>query len=146
MNRLCLAVALGSALLGACAANPPSAATPSSTPLPATSQPSGMPAAMTVHVPPAEHDGAVGLTVTVPNAQWRFDRGARGVAFGGETKDLPDSLVFLWTFPAGTEFWVYGDPCHWMSTKPSTPALSAAAIVAGLAGQASRAASPVEDV
>jgi hypothetical protein len=101
---------------------------------------------LNVHVAPDAHDGAIGITVTVPSALWRYDSVARGFATGGERNGVPDAIIFLWTFPAGTEFWVYGDPCHWQSTRPATPATTASEVVAGLAAQASRHASTPIDV
>lgn len=100
----------------------------------------------TTFIAPAAHDRALGMTVTLPAAGWRYDDIALGFTKGDEVNNLPEATLLLWSFPAGTEFWVYGDPCHWQSTRPATPATSANEIVAGLAAQASRAASAPVDV
>lgn len=98
-------------------------------------------APMTTFIPSAPHDRALGMTVTLPDAGWRYDDVALGFAKGDELNGLPEALLLLWSFPAGTEFWVYGDPCHWASTRPETPALTADEIVDALAEQSSRDAS-----
>jgi len=103
-------------------------------------------APLTTFIPPAPHDRALGMTVTLPDAGWHYDDVALGFAKGDELNNLPEALLLLWSFPAGTEFWVYGDPCHWASTRPETPALSADEIVDALAEQLSRDASAPGDV
>jgi hypothetical protein len=85
------------------------------------------------------------MTVTLPASGWSYDDIARGFLKGVEVNDVPEAAVLLWSWPAGTGFYVFGDPCQWASTKPDTPATTADEIVAGLAAQASRDASePVE--
>lgn len=86
------------------------------------------------------------MTVTLPADGWHYDDIGLGFSKGSEMNNLPEALVLLWSFPGGTEFWVYGDPCKWSSTRPATPATTAAEIVIGLAAQASRDASQPTDV
>jgi hypothetical protein len=100
----------------------------------------------TTFVARSAHDGALGMTVTLPASGWRWDDIARGFIKGNEEENVPEVTVLLWSWPAGTGFYVFGDPCHWASTKPDTPATSADEIVAGLAAQASRDASVPADV
>ena len=52
----------------------------------------------------------------------------------------------MWSFPAGTEFYVPTDPCQSESTMPTSPATTADEISSVLAGQASRDASEPMDV
>jgi len=44
------------------------------------------------------------------------------------------------------EFYVYGDPCHWSSTRPDTPATTVDELVAALAKQQSRDPSAPQDI
>ena len=104
------------------------------------------PAPGTTFIAPAGHDRALGMTVRLPTEGWHYDDIALGFAKGDEVNDLPEATLLLWSFPAGTEFWVYGDPCQWASTKPDTPAFTPDEMVAGLAAQVSRGASDPVDV
>jgi len=54
--------------------------------------------------------------------------------------------MLLWTWPVGTAFDVYGDPCQWKSTIPETPATTVDEIATALAAQASRDGSEPVDV
>ncbi len=54
--------------------------------------------------------------------------------------------MLLWATPVGTAYDVYGDPCHWASTKPESPATTVDEIAAALAAQPSRDASEPVDV
>ena len=54
--------------------------------------------------------------------------------------------MLLWATPLGTGYDVYGDPCHWTSTKPDSPATTVDEIAAALAAQPSRDASEPVDV
>jgi hypothetical protein len=44
------------------------------------------------------------------------------------------------------EYYVYGDPCAWSSTRPDTPATTVDGLLAALANQAFREASAPEDI
>jgi hypothetical protein len=137
LSKTGLIISLGVVVIGCSAASP--------SPVPAASATAPMP--QTTFIPTAAHDRALGMTVTLPPAGgWRYDDIALGFAKGDEVNNLPEAIVLLWSFPAGTEFWVYGDPCQWSSTRPDTPAITADEIVAGLAAQASRDASEPSDV
>jgi len=76
------------------------------------------------------------LTVTLP-AGWGIDDGT-GVVFH-ERADPPDG-AFIMAF-AEREYWVYGDPCQWSTTRPDTPSTTVDEVVAALTAQASRSAS-----
>ena len=138
-------------ILGLAGCAPAAAPTPSPTAAPTpTDAPtvSTAPASTprTTFIARTPHDGALGMTVTLPASGWRWDDIARGFLKGGEVKSVPEAAVMLWSWPAGTGFYVFGDPCHWASTKPDNPATTADEIVAGLAAQASRGASEPADV
>jgi hypothetical protein len=149
MNRFVITVLVIGIMSGCAGATPTASPAPSPAPTAtaapsATTAPTGGP--RTTFIAPAGHDRALGMTVTLPVAGWRYDDIALGFAKGDEVNGLPEAIVLLWSFPAGTEFWVYGDPCQWSSTRPGTPAITAADIVALLAAQASRDASEPADV
>lgn len=134
MRTLSLASALAILALAGC--------TPSAVPVTSQTAVPSPPTPRTTFIPTAAHDRALAMTVTLPAAGWRYDDIALGFAKGDEV----NALVLLWSFPAGTEFWVYGDPCDWQSTRPATPATTPGEIVARLAAQASRDASDPVDV
>jgi hypothetical protein len=81
------------------------------------------------------------LTVTLP-AGWGIDS-ATGVVVGG-TADAPNG-AFVMTF-AEREYWVYGDPCRWSTTRPDTPSTTVNELVTALSAQASRDASQPVDI
>jgi hypothetical protein len=81
------------------------------------------------------------LTVAAP-AGWGIDD-ATGVLVSG-TADPPDG-AFIMTF-AEREYWIYGDPCQWSTTRPDSPATTVDEVVAALAAQASRSASEPVDI
>ena len=81
------------------------------------------------------------LTVTLP-AGWGIDA-ATGVVVSN-TADPPDG-AFIITF-AEREYWIYGDPCQWSTTRPDTPATTVDEVVAALTTQASRDASDPTDI
>jgi hypothetical protein len=60
--------------------------------------------------------------------------------------NLPEVALVLWSYPPGTSFYVPGDPCQVDSTRPDSPATTAAELAAALAAQASRDASEPVDV
>ena len=85
------------------------------------------------------------ITVTIPAAGWYADSGV-GALHKGDGGDPPEAALLGWSWQAGTEFYVYGDPCRWAATTPDTPATTVDQIVTALAAQASRDASAPEDV
>lgn len=84
----------------------------------------------------------VAIGVTIPAAGWSGDHGG-----GSMTKDDADP-------PAGAgvisfvdpEYYVYGDPCQWSTTKPDEPATTVDELVTVLTAQASRDASEPVDI
>ena len=85
------------------------------------------------------------ITVTIPSSGWVSLPGFGGIQ-KGEDGDPPQSAMLLWATPVGTAYDVYGDPCHWASTKPESPATTPDEIAAALAAQPSRDASEPVDV
>ena len=85
------------------------------------------------------------ITVTIPSSGWVSLPGFGGIQ-KGEDGDPPQSAMLLWATPLGTAYDVYGDPCHWASTKPESPATTVDEIAAALAAQPSRDASEPVDV
>ncbi len=88
----------------------------------------------------------VPITVTIPASGWEHVPEFNGVSKGVEVSNLPEAFVMAWTYPAGTGFYVYGDPCQWQSTTPDTPATTVDDFVTRLAAQGSRDASEPVDV
>jgi hypothetical protein len=130
---------------GAPSATP--AATLSPSPAPSVATPSSTPVGQLPEGPFAIEDqtGPLRITVTIPSSGWRSNPEVEAIG-KGEDADPPEAAMLAWSWPAGTGFFVYGDPCHWASTKPDTPATTADDLVAALAAQPSRDASEPVDV
>ena len=94
-------------------------------------------------------DDPVQVTVNIASSGW-----VHLPEFDGLTKDddgLPPAetvgvVLLAWSWPAGTGFNVYGDPCHWSTTIPETPATTVDEMAAALAVQPSRDATAPVDV
>jgi hypothetical protein len=91
-------------------------------------------------------DFGPGITVTNPYSGWSFDIEFGHLFKGDEVGNVPEAEILLWSFPAGTEFYVPADPCQSESTMPATPATRPNEISSALAAQASRDASAPVDV
>jgi hypothetical protein len=122
----------------------PTAPWPTATPRPTSTPQAGLPEGPFVVTQPA--DGMTGVTVTIPASGWEHLAEFDAIQKGVERLNLPEAAILFWPFPAGTEFYVYGDPCRATSTRPDTPVTSVDDIAAGLAAQASRDASEPADV
>ena len=96
--------------------------------------------------PPPFDDGPK-VTVTIPSSGWTA-MPQFGALLKGDQADPPQGAgAALLTGDTGADgLYVYGDPCHWESTTPETPASTVDAIVDALAAQASRDASAPVDV
>jgi hypothetical protein len=95
---------------------------------------------------PAPFDEGPPITVMIPASGWTAVA-ENGVLMKGDQADPPEGAgAFLLTGDSGAdEFYIYGDPCHWESTTPDTPATTVAEIVEALGAQVSRdATEPVE--
>jgi len=83
------------------------------------------------------------IVVTIPAAGWFGDAG-EGVLKKNDNADAPDGAgltVFARTndlLVGYGDVYVYGDPCHWASTKPDNPVTTVDEAIAALSGQASR--------
>ena len=117
----------------------PSVAEPTSTPV------SGLPEGPFQLVGEGYADEAPRITVTIPAPGWNQPNGGVLVK-GDEVANVPEAGIITFSEPAGTDFYVYGDPCRWPSTTPETPVATAEDIAAALAAQASRDASEPVDV
>jgi hypothetical protein len=118
---------------------------PAPTPTP-TAEPSSTPVGQ---LPEGNFDFAdrgTAMTVTIPASGWTFAREFTALVKGNEVANLPEATVLFWSFPAGTGFYVYGNPCQMTSTKPDTPVTTVDDFAAALAAQASREASEPVDV
>ena len=94
-------------------------------------------------------DDPVQVTVSIASSGWMSHPQIDAVSKNDDGLAPAESVgVYLlaWTWPAGTGFNVYGDPCQWSSTIPETPATTADEIAAALAAQPSRDATAPEDV
>src|SRR5690606_14829779 len=81
-------------------------------------------------------------TVTIPADGWYGETGG-GILLKYDTADAPDGAGMITFFG---EFFVYGDPCRWSTTRPETPVATVDEFMAALAAQASRDASEPIDV
>lgn len=96
--------------------------------------------------PFALEDQGVAMTVTIPASGWTFASQFTALIKGSDVANVPESAVLLWSFPAGTGFYVYGNPCQMTSTKPDTAVTTVDDFAAALSSQASRDASEPVDV
>ena len=96
-------------------------------------------------------DLGVTISVTIPAPGWNGEPG-EGTLAKNDYGDAPDGaglIVFAQTndlLVGLGDLYVYGDPCHWASTKPDTPVTTVDEAVTALANQASRDATTPVDV
>lgn len=88
-------------------------------------------------------DGPPRITLILPNLGWSGGAGG-GILEKGPAGGGPPEGAGMITFSGRLH--VYGDPCHWESTRPATPATTVDELVAALAAQPSRAAEAPVDV
>ena len=113
---------------------------PSATAAPSVAPPPGIPVGLFTIVDEGAPNAPVRTTVTIPASGWTSFSRIGGLGKGDDA-DPPEAAMLAWSFPAGTGFYVYGDPCQWTSTAPETPATTVDEIATALAAQASRDAS-----
>ena len=95
-------------------------------------------------------DLGIKIVVTIPAAGW-FGEQAGGILTKNDV-NAPDGagmIVFAQTndlLVGLGDLYVYGDPCHWASTKPDAPVTTVDEAVAALSAQAYRDASTPLDV
>lgn len=80
--------------------------------------------------------------MTVPSSDWSGEPGG-GVLVIGDADPPAGAGVITFVDP---EYYVYGDPCQWATTKPETPATTVDGLVAALSAQASREATEPVDI
>jgi len=93
--------------------------------------------------------GPVAVTVDVASSGWSYLSAFDAIGKDDDGLNSPESVgaVFAaWSWPVGTGFNVYGDPCHWSTTIPETPATTLEELASDLAAQASRDASAPVDI
>lgn len=116
---------------------------PTATPSASVAEPSPSAAAGLPEGPHLLIDGGVPVTVTVAAPAWDGDPGT-GILEWGPGADRPDGAAMIGF--EGREYYVYGDPCTWSTTRPDTPATTVDDLIAALASQAGREASAPEDI
>jgi hypothetical protein len=122
----------------------PSVAEPSTEPSTAAGLPVGSSFVLADGQPSGNETSSLVMTVTIPAPGWD---GAPddGILVKNDNADPPEgSGMIVW---AGVDhLYVYGDPCHWSSTRPETPSTTVDEVAAALAAQASRDASAPVDI
>lgn len=121
-------------------------AEPTAEPTPSASARTGLPEGPLVVT---GADDPVQVTVTIAGSGWRPLPEFDAVDKSDDGLDPPVSVgavLLAWAWPAGTEFNVYADPCHWTTTIPETPATTPDEIAAAFVAQASTDATPPVDV
>ena len=99
----------------------------------------------------ATPDLGIKITVTIPAAGW-FGDAKEGTLGKNENVNGPDGaglIVFARTndlLVGLGDVFVYGDPCHWASTKPGSPVTTVDEAMTALSAQTSRDASTPVDV
>jgi hypothetical protein len=92
--------------------------------------------------------GTVAVTVDIASPGWFAFPDFDGANKDDDGLDAPQSvgaLLLAWSWPAGTGFAVFGDPCQWATTIPETPATTPDEIATAFAAQAQTdAAAPVD--
>lgn len=121
----------------------PSAA-PSATAAPSVAPP-GIPVGPFTIVDEGSPNAPLRTTVTIPASGWTSMPEVGGLVKGDDS-DPPEAALLAWSWPAGTRFDVYKDPCKWASTRPDRAATTVDEFVTALAAQPSRDASASTDV
>ena len=90
---------------------------------------------------------SAGITLTIPASGWtEFEPGSGILGKGVEVDNLPEAAILSYAEAPGTRFFVPGDPCHYMTTRPKRGATTVEQIAAAFVAQASRNASEPVDV
>lgn len=136
---------------GGIGGQPTSSPTPSASTLVPTAIPEPDRAALLPEGPHVLWDNNRGMliTVTIPAPDWYGEPGG-GILEKYDNSDAPDGAELI-AFAGPTmlfpkDLYVYGDPCHWSTTTPPSPARTVDEAVTVLARQASRNASVPVDV
>jgi hypothetical protein len=93
-------------------------------------------------------DDAVQVTVVAPPG-WVALREFDALSKDDDGLDAPQTVgaaLLAWSWPAGSPFHVYEDPCQWSTTAPATPATTPEEIAAAFQDQALTNAAAPRDV
>jgi hypothetical protein len=88
-------------------------------------------------------DVPVQVTVDIASPGWSHatdldyvGKDPEGVDDGTDSPESNGAVLIAWSWPAGTGFNVYGDPCGWSTTIPATPATTPDEIAEAFTSQA----------
>jgi hypothetical protein len=122
----------------------PWASEPSTEPSAAAGLPVGSSLVLADGQPSGNEAGGLKMTVTIPAPGWDGVPDD-GILVKNDTADPPGgSGMIVWS--GVDHLYVYGDPCHWSSTRPETPSTTVDEVAAALAAQVSRDASAPVDI
>jgi hypothetical protein len=149
---LAAAVVIGSVIIGGALifgggiGNPPAP-----TPLPSAepSTAAGLPEGLHVLSDGQLEEGrpTVPMTVTIPAPGWYGDVDGELLEKDPNGADAPDGArMIVWAPVPANSLYVYGDACHWVTTRPTEPAATVDAAITALAVQASQDASAPVDI
>ncbi|MEO6207323.1 MAG: hypothetical protein ABIP77_05165 [Candidatus Limnocylindrales bacterium] len=131
---------------GAPSAPPSPTAAPTSDATPSPTAWAGIDAGPFVLTSPAD---PVQVTLDIASPGWSELQGLNALSKNDDGLDSPVSVgtaLLAWTWPAGTGFNVYQDPCKWSTTIPETPATTPDEIAAAFVTQAETDATAPVDV
>lgn len=145
-----LALVVGIQLLGSPSGGlggPPAEPTPASEPAApsestATPEPAGLPEGP--HLMLERPATGAQITITIAAPDWDGNPGEGWVVWGPTGPEGPAGAGVI-GYTEG-EYYVYGDPCAWATTRPDEPATTVDELITALASQASREASEPEPV
>lgn len=91
----------------------------------------------------------VQITIDIQSPGWSPLAEFDAVTKDDDGLNSPDTVggaLMAWSWPAGTEFLVYEDPCRWLTTIPETPATTPEEIAAAFTAQAETDATEPIDI
>jgi hypothetical protein len=97
----------------------------------------------------SDTEDPVQITVDLATSGWVSLPDYNALSRNDDGLDAPESVgaaLIAWTWPAGTGFHVYADPCRWLTTVPEAPATTPEEIATAFAGQAQTDATAPRDV
>ena len=147
---------IGYRLLGSSVGGP--GATPTPSPRPSLAEPTSQPSIPVTGAGEAPvgsyylwnggQYGQVNIGVTIPGSGWWGTPQEGAIAWENNVDPPNGAGMIVFSNGAGPEleYYVYGDPCHWRSTKPNSPATTVDEVVTALRNQSLRDASEPTDV
>jgi hypothetical protein len=97
----------------------------------------------------AAFGGPVQITVDIVSPGWTGESELDFVYKDDDGLDAPQTVgaaLIGWSWPAGTEFLVYGDPCRWATNLPESPATTPQQVAEAFQAQAQTDATAPVDV